>query len=73
MYGSVFGNGGIMGVWLVSTKKKDAVYEVLEYNKVSKVAKLKGKYAIIEQVLDKETMKKAGYKLTQENPNAEQS
>jgi hypothetical protein len=39
-----------MGVWLVSTKKKDAVYEVLEYNKVSKVAKLKGKYATIELV-----------------------
>jgi hypothetical protein len=61
-----------MGVWLVSTKKSDAVYEVLEYNKVSKVAKLKGKYSTIEQVIDKDTLKKAGYKLTQENPNAKQ-
>lgn len=59
-----------MKLWLVSTKKNDAIYEVLEYNDKTKQAKLKGKYATIEQVLDIDTMKKAGYRLTQENPNA---
>ena len=62
-----------MKVWLISSKSRDAVYEVLEYDEATKIAKLKGKYAIIEQKLDKDTMKKAGYKLVQENTNAKQS
>lgn len=59
-----------MKLWLVSSKRKDAVFEVLEYNPETKMAKLRGRYAVFEQTIDAPSMKKSGYKLVKENPHA---
>ena len=59
-----------MNLWLVSERKADAVYQVLAYDPVTGNATLKGKYAKIEQKIDPAYLKKAGYRLSKENPNA---
>ena len=60
----------MMRLFLVSTHKNDASYEVLKYYVKSQEAILKGKYSTITMTLDIQSLKKAGYKLVKELPNA---
>ena len=60
----------MMRLFLVSTHKNDASYEVLKYDVKSQEAILKGKYSTITMTLDIQSLQKAGYKLVKELPNA---
>lgn len=60
----------MMRLYLVSTHKNDASYEVLKYNAESQEAVLKGKYSTITMKLDIQSLKNAGYKLVKELADA---
>jgi hypothetical protein len=54
-------------LWLQCIKKPEVKYEVLKYDKATGIATLKGKYATLEQKIDKEMLVKTGYVLMKES------